>query len=326
MNRLRSYGDGVSTQRARTEERLLADYRQELEVRRGLSEHTARAYVREATSLLEFLGQDSDDVIGSLTYLSLADLRSWLADKQAQGHARSSIARHSASIRTFTKWLAKAGYIEVDPGQRLKAPKASNELPHVLTQEQVERLLRVAKDRTSDTALDPITVRDWAMLELLYASGVRVSELVNIDVRDISPDNTLRVIGKGNKERIVPFGRPAREAIMTWLTARKGLTTQLRSEGAEVDERALFLGVKGRRIDPRTVRTVLTKLTALAKIPEISPHDLRHSAATHLLDGGSDLRTVQEILGHSSLGTTQRYTHVSAERLRQAFGAAHPRA
>lgn len=316
----------MSIARATTEDELLTQYRQELVVRRGLSEHTARAYLREARSLLEFLSRGSDDVIGSLNYLSLGDLRSWLAEKQVQGHARSSIARHSASIRTFTKWLAKAQYVDEDPGQRLKAPKASNELPHVLTQEQAQRLLHVAKERATDNR-DPVAVRDWAMFELLYASGIRVSELVAIDVRDISPDDTLRVIGKGNKERVVPFGRPARAALMEWLTARKEMVSQLRAEGTpNIDERSLFLGAKGGRIDPRTIRTVLTKLTALAKIPNITPHDLRHSAATHLLDGGSDLRTVQEILGHSSLGTTQRYTHVSAERLRKAFGAAHPRA
>ncbi|WP_406708476.1 tyrosine recombinase XerC [Trueperella pyogenes] len=297
-------------------EKIVTEYAHELEVRRGLSSHTVTAYVKEARSLLDFLAHHSDDVLGALRYLDLADLRSWLAMRQADGHARASMARHSAAIRSFTRWLHKNGYVDVDPGLRLKSPRPNNELPKVFTQAQAKRLLDVAANRASEE--QGLAVRDWAMMELLYASGIRVSELVGLDIQGVQPDSTLRVIGKGNKERIVPFGRPARQALAEWLSVRQ--------QFIKAPTPAVFVGKAGRRIDPRMVRTVLDRLTAMADLPHIGPHGLRHSAATHLLDGGSDLRSVQEILGHSSLGTTQRYTHVSAERLRAAFGQAHPRA
>ncbi len=295
-------------------DQILKDYEHELAVRRGLSPHTVTAYVTEARSLVDFLGQYSDDVAGSLRHLELADLRTWLASHE--GHSRASIARHSAAIRSFTAWLYKNEYTETDAGRRLKSPRADNELPKVLTKTQAKQLLDTAEKRAIQEG--GMAVRDWAMLEILYASGIRVSELVGLNITSLLPDSTLRVVGKGNKERIVPYGRPAREAMMKWLTVRQDVVKD--------DKDAVFLGEAGKRIDPRMVRTVLDRITALADVPSISPHDLRHSAATHLLDGGSDLRSVQEVLGHSSLGTTQRYTHVSAERLRAAFGQAHPRA
>ncbi|OCW61150.1 tyrosine recombinase XerC [Trueperella bernardiae] len=297
-------------------ETILDDYVRELGVRRGLSEHTVAAYAAEARSFLDFLGTSSDDVAGALRFVELADLRSWLASLQQEGHSRASMARHSAAIRSFTRWLYKNGHIDSDAGQRLTYPKAENKLPQVLSHAQAKRLLDIAADRAAEDG--ELTVRDWAMVELLYASGIRVSELVGLDVSSIQPDMTLRVVGKGDKERIVPFGRPAREALSEWLA--------LRPQFLKGPTPAVFVGKAGRRIDPRMVRTVLDRLTDLADLPHIGPHALRHSAATHLLDGGSDLRNVQEILGHSSLGTTQRYTHVSAERLRAAFGQAHPRA
>lgn len=297
-------------------ETILNDYARDLGVRRGLSEHTVTAYTAEARAFLDFLASNSDDVAGALGYIELADLRSWLAARQEEGHARASMARHTAAIRSFTHWLHKNGYLDSDPGVRLTSPKAANRLPQVLTQSQAKRLADVAAARAAQEG--GLSVRDWAMVELLYACGIRVSELVGLDVDAIQPDMTLRVVGKGNKERIVPFGRPAREALSQWLAVR---TDFLKGKNP-----AVFVGKAGRRIDPRMVRTILDRLTDLADLPHIGPHALRHSAATHLLDGGSDLRNVQEILGHSSLGTTQRYTHVSAERLRAAFGQAHPRA
>ncbi|QJC21553.1 tyrosine recombinase XerC [Arcanobacterium buesumense] len=297
-------------------EEILTQYLDELDMRRGLSTHTCRAYLAEARSLFLFLQAQSDDVTRALGQLDIRDLRAWLAHRVQAGHARSSIARHSAAIRTFTAWLYKRRIIEHDPGVQLKAPRASNELPHVLSVEQARKLLHVAQERTSDG--DPLRIRDAAIFELLYATAIRVSELTGANITDISPSNTIRVLGKGNKERIVPFGRPARRALMAWLDVRATVV--------KPGEQALFVGALGKRIDPRVVRSSLSKLTAIAQLPDITPHDLRHSAATHLLDGGSDLRTVQEILGHASIGTTQRYTHVSAERLRAAFGQAHPRA
>ena len=285
---------------------LISQYETELRVRR-LSEHTVRAYVSEAANLLQFIGDYRD--------LDIYQLRSWLALRQSQGHGRASMARHSAAARSFTAWLQKANYLDTDPGKRLKSPRPDNQLPQVLSAAQAAKLLEYLRQRASE---DDLALRDWAMIELLYASAIRVSELAGLNLEQIGPDSTLRVVGKGNKERIVPFGRPARQALMEWLAVREKFV--------RVPTNAVFLGAKGKRIDPRIVRKILSQATAACALPDISPHDLRHSAATHLLAGGADLRGVQEILGHSSLATTQRYTHVNAERLRAAFGQAHPRA
>ncbi len=306
-----------------TEEVLIADivelYRRELALRRGLSEHTVTAYVHEARSLLEFLnravGAGPDELL-DLSLLDLTDVRGWLAQSQKQGQARSSLARHSAAIRTFSSWLYRSGYTTSDAAARLKAPRADNELPHVLTQDQARQLLNHAQKLAEGD--DPVRIRDMAALELLYGAGLRISELCSLNVDSLGADSTVRVIGKGDKERIVPYGVPATRALMRYLSVRSVLV--------KASTKALFLGVRGGRLDPRSMRDVVHRLATQAGVPEISPHDLRHSTATHLLEGGSDLRTVQEILGHTSLATTQRYTHVSAERLRQVFTQAHPRA
>ncbi|MCI5826099.1 MAG: tyrosine recombinase XerC [Arcanobacterium sp.] len=331
-------------------EHIVADFRKELIVRRGDSEHTARAYAAEARSLLEFLfgvrdsaddaapsggglADDSQNAAGDqingnsqidaymrdeLSLLELADVRAWLADRATAGHARSSLARHSAAIRTFCTWLFRNGYTAHDAAERLRAPHAENRLPQVLTPEQAAALLAYLRNTAHGEQTSPTAVRNWALLELIYASGLRVSEAVELNIADVQSDSTLRVFGKGGKERIVPFGVPAEKALEEWLAVRPQLVRE--------PSPALFLGARGGRLDPRTVRTILTKAAAHVGLPSISPHALRHSAATHMLEGGSDLRTVQEFLGHASIGTTQRYTHVSAERLRAAFGQAHPRA
>lgn len=294
-------------------------YERELRLRRGLSENTVAAYVREARSLLEFIWQIAACAVDEpmdLAGLELADIRAWLAYSQSKGHSRSYLARHSASIRTFCRWLHSTGHTDVDAAARLKAPRPDNALPRVLNQDQARKLLTYASELAASG--DPLALRDHAAVELLYASGLRISELCSLDVDSLGPDSTVRVVGKGDKERIVPFGIPARRAITAYLPARARLLVR--------PGRALFLGARGGRLDPRTFRQTIHRLAAGAGVPDISPHDLRHSAATHLLDGGSDLRTVQEILGHASLGTTQRYTHVSSERLRAAFAQAHPRA
>ncbi|MBR5950271.1 MAG: tyrosine recombinase XerC [Actinomycetaceae bacterium] len=298
---------------------LLDEYTGELASRRGLSKHTVAAYRQEARSLLHFLAVLSDVSVDKpldLSDLELADVRAWLADSQNSGQARASIARHSASIRTFTSWLYRCGYTNKNAGARLKAPRPDNALPHVLNRNDVETLLDYARERAGDK--NPVHVRDWAALELLYASGLRISELCALDVSSLQPNSTVRVIGKGNKERIVPYGVPAMRALRQYLSVRDALKNQPTA--------ALFLGARGGRINPRSLRDVVHRLASQAGVPDISPHDLRHSSATHLLEGGADLRSVQELLGHSSLATTQRYTHVSAERLRATFAQAHPRA
>ena len=295
---------------------VLADFERHLRSERGRSDHTTRAYVSDVRQLLSFaVGRG----VGDLGELGLADLRSWLGEQADGGAARSTIARHAAAARTFLRWAARTGRIDSDPSLRLAAPRRSRSLPGVLKQGEASAMLDVAATRADDS--DPIHVRDQAMLELLYASGIRVGELVALDVDDLDLDQRVaRVMGKGAKERMVPFGVPAARALAGWLAARRRLLGP--RSGA-----ALFLGRRGARVDPRRVRSLVHEvLSHLPDAPDLGPHGLRHSAATHLLEGGADLRMVQEILGHASLATTQIYTHVSVDRLRASYEQAHPRA
>lgn len=284
---------------------------------RGSSPHTVRAYRGDVTDLLEFCAMK-----GAVdpAAISLPVLRSWLALQSSHGRARATIARRAASARAFTAWCYRRGLAPTDPGDRLSSPQVSRTLPTVLDAAEADAVMAHAAVAADDG--DPAAIRDRAVIELLYATGVRVSELCGTDVGDIDPGGvlpTVRVRGKGDKERIVPFGGPAAQALDAWLSVRGRLVTP--ESGA-----ALFLGVRGRRIDPRTVRAAVHRLTVEAGVPDLAPHGLRHTAATHVLEGGADLRTVQELLGHSALSTTQRYTHVSVERLRATFALAHPRA
>ena len=236
----------------------------------------------------------------------------------ASGHSRATLARRSASVRTFSSWAFETGLLTSDVAARLRAPRVDIRLPGVLTPQQASQLLKTASDLASDGHV--LAVRDLAIIETLYATGVRVSELVGLDVADLDhSQRTLRVLGKGRKERTVPYGLPASKALEAWLH-RRGEICAVDAGGA------LFLGARGRRIDPRAVRDVVHRLCTAAQVPDLGPHGLRHSTATHVLGGGADLRSVQELLGHSSLATTQRYTHVSAERLRSVYEQAFPRA
>jgi len=313
-------GNGEARQQRPGDEQLLRAYASHLGVQRGLSEHTVRAYVGDAASMLATLpaAPGSDPETTDLLALDLTALRSWLADQSRRRMARSTLARRSAAARTFTAWAHRTGRIPTDPGLRLLAPRPDNTVPSVLTVNEAAELLQVATTRADDG--DPAHLRDLAALELLYASGVRVSELVGIDIADLDLDQRLvRVLGKGGKERMVPFGVPAARALRQWLSARPRLAISTSAD-------ALFLGARGGRLDVRQVRETVHAISALAGVRDLAPHGLRHTAATHLLDGGSDLRSVQEVLGHASLATTQRYTHISSERLRAAFSQAHPRA
>lgn len=288
-----------------------------LRTERGRSEHTIRAYRGDIDALLIHAVAEGNT---TLTDLDLGSLRRWLGEQSAAGTARSTLARRTATARSFTAWALREEIIAVDPALRLKAPQREKTLPAVLQQQQISRLLEsMAMDAQSH---EPVALRDLAMVELLYATGIRVGELAGLDVDDVDRERrTVTVLGKGNKERTVPFGVPADTALGQWIqVGRKGL---LRAHSGA----ALFLGLRGGRIDQRTVRTVVDRLfAALGDTSATGPHTLRHSAATHLLDGGADLRAVQEILGHSSLATTQLYTHVSVERLRESYRTAHPRA
>ena len=290
------------------------EFERYLRLERNRSEHTVRAYLGDVVGYLDHLarlgGRRPRDV-------ELANLRGWLAVLRSRGVARTTLARRSAALRTFSAWLHAQGLAPHDAGQLLASPKAHRTLPHVLRVDEAAAVMEfdAADDR-------PIAIRDRLIVELLYASGLRVGELVGLDIDDVDRHRrVVRVLGKGSKERSVPYGAAADRALEDWLrNARPALVGE--RSGA-----ALLLGVRGGRIDPRTVRAVVhTRVGAVPDAAQIGPHGLRHTAATHLLEGGADLRTVQELLGHASLATTQIYTHVSVERLRQTFTKAHPRA
>jgi len=295
----------------------LPAFERHLRAERGRSVHTVRAYLRDVETFLSEAGVGDDD---GLREVSLADLRAWLGVLSRRGAARASIARTSASLRTFFGWLERTGRISTDPSLRLTAPSRHRTLPPVLAQRSATALLDVAEVAADDD--DPIHLRNRAALELLYATGIRVGELVGLDVDDVDlASDVLRVVGKGDKERRVPFGVPARQAVAEWLTRGRPRLVGPQSGPA------LLLGRRGRRADQRQIRSVVHDLLQhVPDAPDLGPHGLRHSAATHLLEGGADLRMVQELLGHASLATTQIYTHVSVERLKASYAQAHPRA
>ena len=293
-----------------------------LRLERGRSEHTQRAYIGDLRNLMAFARERG---ISDLADVTLSDLRSWLAHQSEHGASRATIARRAASARAFLRWAARTGVIAVDPSLRLVAPQRLKTLPGVLKQDEMTTLLAVAAVAADDQ--DAVHLRDRAMLELLYATGIRVGELVGLDVDDVDfGSNVVRVMGKGAKERTVPFGGPAATALQGWLQLGRGQLATAGS-GRTGSGPALFLGRRGGRVDPRQVRSVVHQLLKhVPDAPDVGPHGLRHSAATHLLEGGADLRAVQEILGHASLATTQIYTHVSVERLKRSYLLAHPRA
>ncbi len=319
-------------------EQLVQRYTRHLGAERGLAAATVTAYTADVRSLLDHLdryqgtaaGEVIDEPLGGLT---LAVLRSWLARQRSTGAARTSLARRAAAARSFTAGAAREHLLPTDVGQRLASPAPHRTLPAVLRSEQITAVLDAPARHDTDT-IDPangggsgtttaaVELRDQAVMELLYATAVRVSELTGLDLGDVDRHRrVVRVLGKGGKERTVPYGLPAERALDRWLTTGRPLLAGTESAAA------LFLGARGRRIDPRTVRAVVHARTrGRAGAPELAPHGLRHTAATHLLEGGADLRTVQEMLGHASLATTQLYTHVTAERLRAVYQQAHPRA
>ncbi|MEV0617876.1 tyrosine recombinase XerC [Nonomuraea sp. NPDC050404] len=292
---------------------VVAEFGRYLRLERDLSPNTVRAYLTDVNSLLDHMG-------GSLEGLDVGALREWLAGQHAAGKARATLARRTACARTFTAYCHRRGWLTVDPGLLLGSAKSPRSLPAVLDQQQAQAVLDAPP--TEGPTGEPKELRDQALLELLYATGVRVSELCALDVDDVDRErNVVRVLGKGRRERSVPFGLPALRALDRWCIHGRPLWMRAGSGPA------LFLGVRGGRIDAGTVRRVVhARLAQVEGTPDMGPHGLRHSAATHLLEGGADLRSVQELLGHASLNTTQIYTHVSIERLRTAYRQAHPRA
>ena len=295
----------------------LEAFTRHLRSERDLSEHSVRAYRGDVTTLFEHarrMGRDSP------AGLDLLLLRSWLAGQATRGMARTTLARRAAAARAFTAWAAREGLVATDPGALLATPRTGRTLPGVLRRDEADALLNVAGLAADDDS--PTAVRDLAVLEVLYASGIRVGELCGLDLNDVDrARRVLRVLGKGSKERTVPVGLPALRAVERWLAQGR---PPLCGPGSG---EALFLGSRGGRIDPRTVRRVVhTLLAHVPGAPDLGPHGLRHSAATHLLEGGADLRSVQELLGHATLATTQIYTHVSVDRLKATYDQAHPRA
>jgi len=296
-------------------DRVVDDFALYLTTERGFSANTVRAYRGDLAHLVAFAQatgiQRAEDI-------DLELLRGWLWRQSQDGLAKSTLARRSAAARALTQWLARSGETETDAAARLKAPKSDSHLPRVLTRQQMDALLDslAARARTND----PVALRDLAIIELLYASALRVSEVAGLDLGDVDLDRlTVLVTGKGSKQRVVPFGVPAKRALAAWLHSRHALE--------QSPAPAFFLGVRGGRIGTRAIYDLVAGL--LDGIPgsgPAGPHALRHTAATHLLDGGADLRAVQELLGHASLGTTQIYTHVSTERLKESYALAHPRA
>ena len=330
--------------------RAVQEFGRHLAAERGLSPHTVRAYLGDIRSLLEHAELCGVSEPGEL---DAGLLRSWLARQRAAGQARTSLARRSAAARTFTAFAHARGWLASDPGPLLGTPKAHRTLPHVLRQDEMASVLdaaahdaaahdaaahdaaahdaaahsaaahsAAAHSAADDDAGAALALRDATLVELLYATGIRVSELCGLDIDDVDDERRcIRVLGKGGKERTVPMGVPAHRVLTRWRRdGRRVLATAASGP-------ALFLGARGGRLDPRAARRVVhQRLAAVDGVPDTGPHGLRHTAATHLLEGGADLRSVQEILGHASLGTTQIYTHVSIERLRASYRQAHPRA
>ncbi|MDQ3616705.1 MAG: tyrosine recombinase XerC [Actinomycetota bacterium] len=295
----------------------LAEYERHLTSERDVASHTVRAYMGDIASMLGHAALLGHTEVATL---DVRTLRSWLANQQSLGKARTTMSRRATAVRVFTGWLQRTGRSATDAGTLLGSPKAHRTLPSALRVDEARELLETATVRADDGS--PLGQRDLAILELLYATGIRVGELCGLDTDDVDRERrVVRVFGKGRKERTVPFGQPADRAIATWLGHGRVRLVSPRAGGA------LFLGARGRRVDQRAVRSMVhARLGEVPGAPDLGPHGLRHTAATHLLEGGADLRTVQELLGHASLATTQIYTHVTTDRLRQAYRQAHPRA
>jgi len=290
-----------------------ADY---LQAARGFSKNTVKAYETDVLDLASYL---SKSAVTRVAQIELDQVRDWLFEADQNGLAKSTLARKSAAIRSFSAWLKKNELVEADFAQRLKSPKSTRSLPKVVSRETLAEIFEGLDSRA--TSEDPNAIRDLVTIEILYASGCRVSELVGLNLEDVDfGRNILRVMGKGAKQRMVPFGTPAREALDLWLESGR---SQLANEKSA---QALLINSRGQRLGVRQVYALVASLTEGTPTGATGPHSLRHSAATHLLDGGADLRAVQELLGHASLGTTQIYTHVSVERLRDGYQKAHPRA
>ena len=297
-------------------ESALRDYSSHLAAAKGFSSNTVKAYVSDIETLLADMRLSPESEVEQL---SLEVLRDWLWKLSEKDSSKATIARKSAAARSFTAWLSKSGQLSEDPGLRLRSPKSGRTLPKVVSRESLNQVFNwLSAKATLDS---PAGLRDLAIVEILYATGCRVSELAALDLNSIDYSrNIVRLMGKGSKERMVPFGQPARDALDNWVRHGRGQLSK------DKPTNALFLNSRGDRVGVRQIYALVSGLLQDTATGQAGPHALRHSAATHLLDGGADLRAVQELLGHASLGTTQIYTHVSIERLKAGYKNAHPRA
>jgi len=292
--------------------RAIGDFTRHLAGERGFSENTVRSYCSDLAALTVFAETRGVTEVGGIT---LELLRDWLWQSSTDGLAKSTLARRGATARAFSAWLARTGTSVVDVAARLRSPRPDQHLPRVLSRSQMDGIFGALAAAAATG--DVVALRDHAIVELLYGAALRVSEVAGLDLTDIDLERqTVRVLGKGSKQRVVPFGIPARRAVIAYLEKRPPVPTQ-----------AMFLNTRGTRVATRSIYEVVARmLNELPGSGPAGPHALRHTAATHLLDGGADLRAVQEMLGHASLGTTQIYTHVSTERLKESYALAHPRA
>lgn len=331
-------GENLSGAAHATISQAIASFLTYLGAERVFSQHTIRAYRSDLGRLSDFAASQGVTTVDDLT---LDVLRDWLWGESQGGLARATLARRSAAARSFSAWHAQTVGTEDDKAARLRAPRADHALPRIVSPSTMTTLIRASEERARHG--DPVALRDRAIIELLYASAVRAAELAGLNMGDIDLDQlTVRVTGKGSKDRVVPFGVPASSALVDYVTqgrpvlrergigrdpGPRDFEAESHDRGSLDDDDAVFLGARGARIGTRAIhRTVSRALRDFSQAGPGGPHTLRHSAATHLLDGGADLREVQEMLGHSSLGTTQIYTHVSVERLKSSYARAHPRA
>jgi integrase/recombinase XerC len=294
----------------------LADFLRHLGLEKNASAHTVKSYREDLTQALEFFRTKLGVQEPRAEQLSTRLLRAYLAHLHDQQYARSTIARRLAAVRSWCRFLCRQGVLENNPAQGLRSPRQEKKLPRFLSREDMSRLL------TAPSGEDPLGKRDRALLETLYSAGLRVSELTGLNLDDVDLESGLVTVrGKGKRERLALLGPPATQAIRTWLAAREALGPRAAGQPA------LFLNKNGSRLSTRSVARLLEKYLKQAGLdPAASPHTLRHSFATHMLDAGADIRSVQELLGHKSLGTTQIYTHVTTQRLRDSYHKAHPRA
>jgi integrase/recombinase XerC len=297
-------------------EQALAEFLRHLALERNASAHTVKSYREDLTQALQFFRERLPGRNLDVSLLTTRLLRAHSAWLQEQGYARATVARRLAAVRSWCRFLCRQGALTANPADGLRAPRQDKKLPHFLGEDALGRLLEAPPGDT------PLGLRDRALLETLYSAGLRVSELTGLDVGEVDLDSGLATVrGKGKRERLALLGPQALQAIRRWLAARATLPQSARGRDA------LFLNKNGTRLTPRSVGRLLAKYLAQAGLdPRASPHSLRHSFATHLLDRGADIRSVQELLGHRSLGTTQIYTHVTTNRLRDSYDKAHPRA